>query len=121
MNTKRSVRRISTFVAIIVIAISTHFVVASGSAGGGGGASKFGQMYTQGKAVFFKKIACDKGCPLSRKEVTSDKAKEIVSAIRSRDELSRSKSEMDKVVSLLEESEMDKVEHYLARRFNIKE
>ncbi|MCY3883469.1 MAG: hypothetical protein OXG24_00990 [Gammaproteobacteria bacterium] len=121
MNTHKSLRRALTLFAAMVVAISAHFVVASGSAGGGGGASKFGEMYTQGKAVFFQKIACDKGCPLTRKEVTSEKAKEIVSAIRSRDSLSKSKSEMDKVVSLLEESEVDKVEHYLARRFNIKD
>lgn len=121
MNTQKSAKKLITLVAVTVFAISAHLVIASGSAGGGGGPSKFGHVYTQGKAIFFKKIACDKGCPLTRKEVTSDKAKEIVSAIRSRDELSKSESEMDNVVSLLDESEMDKVEHYLARRFKIKD
>lgn len=121
MNTQKSPKKFITLVAAIVIAIAAHLVVASGSVGGGGGPSKYGQMYIQGKAVFFKKIACGKGCLLTRKEVTSDKAKEIVSAIRSRNELSKSELGMDKVVSLLEESEMDKVEHYLARRFKIKD
>ncbi|MYC24456.1 MAG: hypothetical protein F4X56_00890 [Gammaproteobacteria bacterium] len=121
MNTRKFAKKFITLVAVTVIAISAHLVVASGSVGGGGGPSKFGHMYTQGKAIFFKKIACDKGCLLTRKEVTSDRAKEIVSAIRSRNELSKSESEMDKVVSLLEDSEMDKVEHYLARRFKIKD
>ena len=121
MITQKLPTKFIILIVAIVVAISAHMVVASGSVGGGGGPSKFGHMYTQGKAIFFKKIACDKGCLLTRKEVTSDKAKEIVSAIRSRNELSKSDSEMDKVVSLLEESEMDKVEHYLARRFKIKD
>lgn len=121
MNTKKSSKKIFTLVAAIVVAISAHLVAASGSVGGGGGPSKFGHVYTQGKAIFFKKIACGEGCPMTRKEVTADKAKEIVSAIRSRNELSKTESEMDKVVSSLEESEIEKVEHYLARRFKIKD
>lgn len=121
MNYQKSFNKIVAIAVVFVFAISAQVAMSSGSAGGGGGVSKFGQMYTQGKTVFFKKIACDKGCPLSRKDVTADKAKQIVEAIRSRDELGKSESEMDKVVSLLDESEMDKVEHYLARRFKIKD
>lgn len=107
--------------AVLSIAICSPLAVASGSAGGAGGVSKFGQMYTQGKSVFFKKIACDNDCPLSRKDINKEKAKQIVTAIQSRDALEKSESELDEIVSLLNDSEIERVEHYLVRRFNIKD
>ncbi len=121
MKLQESFNKMIAIAAIFLVAVCSQLAVASGSAGGGGGVSKFGQMYTQGKSVFFKKIACDNDCPLSRKDVNKEKAKQIVTAIRSRDALGKSESEMDEVVSLLNDSEIEKVEHYLARRFNIKE
>ena len=121
MNIRKARNLVLAVVAVFVTATFTQTALASGSAGGGGGVSKFGQEYTQGKAIFFKKVACDKGCPLSRKQVTAEMAKKLVSTIRSRDELGKSESEMDKIVALLKESEVEKVEHYLARRFNIKD
>ena len=121
MKTQESLNKLTAFAAIFVIAVCSQLAVASGSAGGGGGVSKFGQMYTQGKTVFFKKIACDDECPLSRKDVSKETASQILDAIRSKDALEKSDAEMDEIVSLLSEPETEKVEHYLARRFNIKD
>lgn len=121
MKVQEHLNKSIAIAAILVLAVCSQLTVASGSAGGGGGVSKFGQMYTQGKTVFFKKIACDSECPLSRKDVTKEKAKEILAAFRSRDALGKSETEMDEIVELLSESEIEKVEHYLARRFNLKD
>ena len=108
MKLQKSLNKMIAIAAIFVITVCSQLAIGSGSAGGGGGVSKFGEMYTQGKTVFFKKIACDNDCPLSRKDVNKEKAKQILSAIRSRDALEKSNAEMDEIVSLLSESEIEK-------------
>lgn len=121
VKTQQFHHKMIAIAAVLSIAICSPLAIASGSAGGAGGVSKFGQMYTQGKSVFFKKIACDSDCPLSRKDINKEKAKQIVTAIQSRDALEKSESDLDEIVSLLNDSEIEKVEHYLVRRFNIKD
>ena len=54
---------------------------ASGSIGGGSGVSQFGQMYKQGKVVFFRKLACRSGCPIQRDRLDKGLAANLVESI----------------------------------------
>lgn len=107
---------------------------ASGSIGaGGGGISNFGQIYRQGKKLFFHKIACSKAhCPIKRSEVNANRAASLVNSLEARDELKDLEEETrdDQIIKLLcpgdeaagclvnlDEQEM--VRYYLTRRFKL--
>ena len=95
-------------------------LMASGAIGGAGGVSQYGQVYKQGKAVFFQKVACAReGCMVSRTRVNSDFARELFVSLSSRGALRATESETDKIANSLTSDEAEKVHHYLARRFNL--
>ena len=115
-------------------ALPSPAVLASGSVGtGGSGVSQYGQMYEQGKALFFKKIACSReDCPIRRDQVNATLAAGLVESLRTRDELKAEESENDAVISILCPGQNGKncveggdeqamVQHYLTRRFDIKD
>ena len=103
--------------------------LASGSIGGGSGVSQFGQMYKQGKVVFFRKLACSSGCPIQRDQLDKGLAANLVESIETRDALKAETSAHDETVSLLcpganakgctGVDEQELVGHYLSRRFGV--
>ena len=94
--------------------------LASGSVGGGGGLNQYDQMYKQGKVIFFQKVACDRTeCSIRRSELNESLARDLVASLRSKDELKLTETAADKAISSLASDEVEKVEHYLSRRFRI--
>ena len=104
----------------------------SGSIGSSsGGVTQYGQMYKQGKAAFFGKIACSRSeCPIQRSDVNAALAAGLVESLRTRDELKLEETKNDAAISLLcpganaqdcadRPDEQDMVLHYLTRRFGI--
>ena len=104
-------------------------VQASGSIGGGSGVSQYGKMYTQGKVVFFRKLACREGCPIRRSGLDKALAASLVESIKTRDALKAEPSVHDETISLLcpgsnakdcnGVDEQELVQHYLSRRFGV--
>lgn len=116
--TKSTKQRIP-FVALVVVFMAT-FSLGSGSVGGGGGISQYGQMYKQGKAIFFQKVACPRAeCAIKKSDLNASLARDLVASLRSKDELKAEESASDKAVASLVGNEIEKVEHYLSRRFNL--
>lgn len=119
-------------VAVLVVAFglaAPPASFASGSIGGGSGVSQFGQMYKQGKVVFFRKLACRSGCPIQRDRLDKGLAANLVESITTRDALKAETSAHDETVSLLcpganakgctGVDEQELVGHYLSRRFGV--
>lgn len=121
---------------LLVTAVLTAFAVgaplavqASGSIGGGSGVSQYGKMYTQGKVVFFRKLACREGCPIARSRLDKTLAANLVESIKTRDALKAEPSAHDETISLLcpgpnakdcnGVDEQELVQHYLSRRFGV--
>ena len=115
---KFSNRTIPFIALALLIAASLSF--GSGSVGGGGGISQFGQDYKQGKVIFFQKVACDRAeCTVKKSDLNATLAQELVASLRSKDELKAEESPTDKAVANLVGNEVEKVEHYLSRRFRL--
>ena len=106
--------------------------LASGSIStGNSGVSQFGQIYKQGKMVFFRKVACSRSaCPVKRNQLSGNLAAGLVESLRTRAELKFEESENDAVISVLcpgenagdcagRPDEQEMVQYYLTRRFNI--
>ena len=111
-------RRIPFIALALLFAASLSF--GSGSVGGGGGISQFGQTYKQGKVIFFQKVACDRAeCTIKKSDLNAALAGDLVASLRSRDELKAEESQADKAVANLVGNEIEKVEHYLSRRFRL--
>lgn len=122
---------------LLVTTIVTAFAVgaplavqASGSIGGGSGVSQYGKMYTQGKVVFFRKLACREGCPIDRRDLDKTLAANLVESIKTRDALKAETSIHDEMIGLLcpgtnakgcgdGVDEQELVQHYLSRRFGV--
>ena len=104
----------------LLIAFVATFCFGSGSVGGGGGISQYGQKYKQGKAIFFQKVACARTeCAIRKSDLDVSLARELVGSLRSKDELKAEESSSDKAVAVLVGKEVEYVEHYLSRRFNL--
>lgn len=111
-------RRLPFVAVTLLFAASPSF--GSGSVGGGGGISQFGQTYKQGKVIFFQKVACDRAeCTIKKSDLDAALARELVASLRSKDELKAEESPTDKAVANLVGNEIEKVEHYLSRRFKL--
>ena len=121
---------------VLLAALFTAFAVgaplavqASGSIGGGTGVSQYGQMYKQGKVVFFRKLACREGCPIQRNRLDKTLAASLVESIKTRDALKAEPSPHDETINLLcpgsnakgcnGVDEQALVQHYLSRRFGV--
>ena len=107
--------------------------LASGSIStGNSSVSQFGQIYKQGKMVFFRKVACSRSaCLVKRNQLSGNLAAGLVESLRTRAELKFEESENDAVISVLcpgenagdcagRPDEQEMVQYYLTRRFNIK-
>ena len=105
--------------ATITCCMLSSFVIASGAASGGSGFNQSGQMYMQGKIVFFKKLACDSGCPLTRSSVSRTSASTVLESLKSKNALKANKTDIDNVVSSLSSDEGEQVAQYLTRRFDL--
>ena len=120
-----------TSTGLLVIPLPT---LASGSIGaGGGGISNFGQLYRQGKKIFFSKIACSKAhCPIKRREVNKTRAISLVNSLNTRDEFKDADEESvdDQIIKRLcpgndagdctdKPDEQELVQYYLTRRFKL--
>ncbi len=94
----------------------------SGSMGGGtGGVNQYGQIYQQGKIVFFGKLACARPeCPIKRDRVNAGLAADIVASIRGASGIRLEESPHDAAVDALSADEREKIQYYLSRRFGIK-
>ena len=116
-----------------VVALLSPVTLASGSIStNSGSVSQYGQLYKQGKVLFFKKVACSReACPVKRDQVGANLAAGLVESLRTRAELKFEVSETDAVISVLcpgenagdcagRPDEQEMVQYYLARRFNIK-
>ena len=111
-------RSVPLIALALLFAASLSF--GSGSVGGGGGISQFGQTYKQGKVIFFQKVACDRAeCTIKKSDLNATLARELVASLRSKDELKTEESPADKAVANLVGNEIEKVEHYLSRRFRL--
>lgn len=85
-----------------------------------GGISQYGAAYTQGKKVFFGKLACSRAeCPIRRNEVNASLAESVVRSIFSPAGVRREESRHDAAVGALTSNERKQVMYYLARRFGI--
>lgn len=105
---------------VLALLFAAVFSYGSGSVGGGGGISQFGQTYKQGKVIFFQKVACDRAeCTITKSDLNATLARELVASLRSRDELKAEETPADKAVANLVGNEIEKVEHYLSRRFRL--
>lgn len=136
MSVRKSVVRdmlyvIAWFGATVVLL--SPATLASGSIStNSGGVSQYGQLYKQGKVLFFKKVACSReACPVKREQVGANLAAGLVESLRTRAELKFEESETDAVIKVLcpgenagdcasRPDEQEMVQYYLARRFNIK-
>ena len=133
---KLSLKDLLFFVLLLATAtiLPSPGVLASGSVGtGGSGVSQYGQMYEQGKALFFTKVACSRqDCPIRRDQVSANLAAGLVESLRTRHEVKLEESENDAVISILCPGQNAKncveggdeqamVQHYLTRRFDIKD
>ena len=77
-------------------------------------------MYKQGKTIFFQKVACDSAeCSIKRTDLTTSLARELVESLRSKDALKLNETASDKFIANLDSDEVEKVEHYLSRRFKL--
>ena len=116
-----------------IVTLLSPVTLASGSIStGSGGVSQYGQLYKQGKVLFFKKVACSReACPVKRDQVGADLAAGLVESLRTRAELKFETSENDAKISVLcpgenagdcagRPDEQEMVQYYLTRRFNIK-
>ena len=64
--------------------------------------SQFGQIYKQGKMVFFRKVACSRSaCPVKRNQLSGNLATGLVESLRTRAELKFEESENDSIISVL--------------------
>ena len=124
--------RVFTWSAVIAVLLAP-VVLASGSIStGNSGVSQFGQIYKQGKMVFFRKVACSRSaCPVKRDQLSGNLAAGLVESLRTRAELKFEESENDSIISVLcpgekagdcagRPDEQEMVQYYLTRRFNIK-
>lgn len=118
-----SIHSSKKLLTLCVAAIFSLFAVGSfgsGSVGGGGGISQFGQVYKQGKTIFFQKITCDRSeCSYRRSQLDENLARDLVESLRTVDALSLTESETDQAIEALSSDEIEPVEYYLARRFRI--
>ena len=116
-----------------VVTLLSPVTLASGSIStNSGSVSQYGQLYKQGKVLFFKKVACSReACPVKRDQVGADLAAGLVESLRTRAELKFEETENDTVIKVLcpgenagdcagRPDEQEMVQYYLARRFNIK-
>lgn len=116
-----------------VVALLSPVTLASGSIStNSGSVSQYGQLYKQGKVLFFKKVACSRqACPVKRDQVSANLAAGLVESLRTRAELKFEVSENDAAISVLcpgenagdcagRPDEQEMVQYYLARRFNVK-
>lgn len=71
------------FVSAATLSLSAMSVMASGSFSSGGGVG-FHNTYNLGKAVFYKKLACD-DCPVQGSHLQRDDAKALVNKLNSDD------------------------------------
>jgi len=117
---------------LLITSITPLPALASGTIGaGGGGISQFGQIYRQGKKLFFHKIACSK-CPIKRHEVNAKRAASLAASIEARDGLSlEDETKDDLIIQRLcpgedagncsgKPDEQELVQYYLTRRFKLK-
>ena len=115
-----------------LITLLSPATLASGSIStGNSGVSQFGQIYKQGKMVFFRKVACSRSaCPVKRDQLSGNLAAGLVESLRTRAELKFEVSENDSIISVLcpgekagdcagRPDEQEMVQYYLTRRFNI--
>ncbi len=107
------------FAAFLVVAPGAF---GSGSIGGGaGGVNQYGQIYQQGKMVFFGQLACSRAaCPIKRNQVNASLAATLVASIRGASGIRLETSQHDAAVDALTPDEREKVRYYLSRRFGIK-
>ena len=123
--------RVFTWSAVFAVSLAP-VVLASGSIStGNSGVSQFGQIYKQGKMVFFRKVACSRSaCPVKRDQLSGNLAAGLVESLRTRAELKFEVSENDSIISVLcpgekagdcagRPDEQEMVQYYLTRRFNI--
>ena len=116
-----------------VVTLLSPVTLASGSIStNSGSVSQYGQLYKQGKVLFFKKVACSRqACPVKRDQVSANLAAGLVESLRTRAELKFEVSENDAAISVLcpgenagdcagRPDEQEMVQYYLTRRFNIK-
>ena len=107
-----------------LVSLLSPATLASGSIStGNSSVSQFGQIYKQGKMVFFMKVACSRSaCPVKRDQLSGNLAAGLVESLRTRAELKFEESENDSIISVLcpgRPDEQEMVQYYLTRRFNI--
>ena len=120
MKTITHLRIILRFCSALLLVFMAYASFGSGSVGGGGGVSQYGAMYKQGKSLFFQKVACASAeCSIAKSDLNESLARELVESLRTKDELKAEESQTDQAISNLVGDEVEKVEHYLSRRFNI--
>ena len=114
--------RLLASTALATLLATTPAAYGSGSMGGGtGGISQYGQVYQQGKMVFFAKLACSRAaCPIKRSQVNASLAAGVVGSIRSAAGIRLEESPHDAAVDALSAEERERVQYYLSRRFGIK-
>lgn len=107
--------------AVTLAVLLAPLALGSGSIGGGsGGISQYGQLYKQGKMVFFHKLACSRAeCPIKRNQVNSARAARVIASIEGAADIRPEESPYDEAVSVLTADERKKLRYYLARRFRI--
>lgn len=114
-------RRALVLLGALATTVFATGALASGAIGGGGAVSQYGQAYKQGKVIFFQKVACvAEGCAVSKDAVSADFARQLIASIRTRGALRAEESATDRIASGLSSDEAEKVQHYLARRFNVR-
>ena len=104
----------------------------SGSIGAGAGKiNQYGTLYKQGKSAFFRKIACNRAhCPLKRRDVNGEVARNLVDSLAGRAAIKLEASDYDQIINQLcpgEEAarcrgkvdEQEAVQHYLSVRFGL--
>ena len=117
-----------------IVTLLSPVVLASGSISTGSataGVSQYGQLYNQGKILFFGKIACSRSdCPVQRDRLNKSFAASLVESLRTRAELKFDDSEHDAIITVLcpgekagdcagRPDEQEMVQYYLTRRFHI--
>ncbi|MDY6992086.1 MAG: hypothetical protein SVR94_05695 [Pseudomonadota bacterium] len=117
------------FLLTINLSAPISTVLASGSIGGAAGQISPKAAYTQGKILFFDKIACS-DCPVQKSEVDAEWAKKLVQALETRDAPPEQATSFDNAITVLcpgdqagdcsdKPDEQELVHHYLTRRYKL--
>ena len=114
-------KRTIAYAVFGAIALLSAAALGSGSISSGtGGVTQYGAIYTQGKKVFFGKLACSRAeCPIKRNEVDAALAESVVRTIWPSTGVAPDASRYDAAVGALTSDEQAMVAYYLSRRFGI--